>query len=128
VLCPKSPDLVLQEIWGHLCRHYADRTLMLDAATAGGHDRRPDVLRRRPADHPQITVAQRIFPPHDRNAAATLWHCAIGKLLGRTNPARRPRSNPRAVKRKILKWAAKRAHHQHYPQPTCTAEYTIQAP
>ena len=32
------PPLVRQEIWGHLCCHYAIRTLMLDAATAGGHD------------------------------------------------------------------------------------------
>lgn len=38
VLRSKSPDLVQQEIWGHLCCHYAIRTLMLDAATAGGHD------------------------------------------------------------------------------------------
>ena len=38
VLRSKSPPLVLQEIWGHLCCHYAIRTLMRDAATAGGHD------------------------------------------------------------------------------------------
>ncbi|MDJ0395347.1 IS4 family transposase, partial [Rhodococcus sp. G-MC3] len=28
----------LQEIWGHLCCHYAIRTLMVDAARAGGQD------------------------------------------------------------------------------------------
>jgi hypothetical protein len=27
-----SPELVLQEIWGHLCCHYAIRTLMWEAA------------------------------------------------------------------------------------------------
>jgi len=32
VLRSKSPELVLQEIWGHLCCHYAIRTLMLEAA------------------------------------------------------------------------------------------------
>ena len=32
VLRSKSPDLVLQEIWGHLCCHYAIRTLMFEAA------------------------------------------------------------------------------------------------
>ncbi|MFD5329598.1 IS4 family transposase, partial [Streptomyces sp. NPDC127092] len=32
------PPLVQQEIWGHLCCHYAIRTLMRDAATAGRHD------------------------------------------------------------------------------------------
>jgi hypothetical protein len=32
VLRSKSPDLVLQEIWGHCCCHYAIRTLMWEAA------------------------------------------------------------------------------------------------
>lgn len=38
VLRSKSPDLVTQEIWGHLCCHYAIRTLMMDAADHAGHD------------------------------------------------------------------------------------------
>jgi Insertion element 4 transposase N-terminal/Transposase DDE domain len=38
VLRSKSPDLVLQEIWGHLCCHYAIRSLMADAAAHRGHD------------------------------------------------------------------------------------------
>jgi hypothetical protein len=38
VLRSKSPPLVQQEIWGHLCCHYAIRTLMVDAARAGQHD------------------------------------------------------------------------------------------
>ena len=38
VLRSKSPDLVLQEIWGHLCCHYAIRSLMAQAATHSGHD------------------------------------------------------------------------------------------
>jgi hypothetical protein len=42
VLRSKSPDLVLQEIWGHLCCHYAIRCLMVEAATQSGHD--PDQL------------------------------------------------------------------------------------
>ncbi len=32
VLRSKSPELVRQEIWGHLCCHYAIRALLLDAA------------------------------------------------------------------------------------------------
>lgn len=32
VLRSKSPTLVEQEIWGHLCCHYAIRTLMYEAA------------------------------------------------------------------------------------------------
>ena len=38
VLRSKSPDLVLQEIWGRLCCHYAIRSLMAEAATHSGHD------------------------------------------------------------------------------------------
>jgi hypothetical protein len=38
VLRSKSPDLVLQEIWGHLCCHYAIRSLMTEAAGHFGHD------------------------------------------------------------------------------------------
>lgn len=38
VLRSKSPDLVLQEIWGHLCCHYAIRSLMAQAAGHAGHD------------------------------------------------------------------------------------------
>jgi len=34
----KSPDLVLQEVWGHLCCHYAIRSLMTQAAEHAGHD------------------------------------------------------------------------------------------
>jgi transposase IS4-like protein/DDE family transposase len=38
VLRSRSPDLVLQEIWGHLCCHYAIRALMFDAASQAGRD------------------------------------------------------------------------------------------
>lgn len=38
VLRSKSPDLVTQEIWGHLCCHYAIRSLMFEAAAHAGHD------------------------------------------------------------------------------------------
>lgn len=38
VLRSKSPELVLQEIWGYLCCHYAIRALMADTATTGSRD------------------------------------------------------------------------------------------
>ncbi|WP_217996142.1 hypothetical protein, partial [Rhodococcus rhodochrous] len=69
-----------------------------------------------------------LFPPHDRNAVTRLWRRALDALLRRVNPPRRPRSNPRVVKRKILKWPAKRSHHQHHPQPTHPAECSILTP
>jgi len=42
VLRSKSPDLVLQEIWGYLCCHYAIRSLMSQVAAHAGRD--PDRL------------------------------------------------------------------------------------
>jgi hypothetical protein len=38
VLRSRSPHLVIQEIWGHLCCHYAIRSLMFDAARTAGRD------------------------------------------------------------------------------------------
>jgi len=38
VLRSKSPPLVLQELWGHLCCHYAIRTLMFEAADTASVD------------------------------------------------------------------------------------------
>lgn len=38
VLRSKKPDLVVQEIYGHLCCHYAIRTMMFDAAIRAGRD------------------------------------------------------------------------------------------
>ena len=62
VLRSKSPDLVLQEIWGHLCCHFAIRSLMADAATHCGHD--PDRVSFVAAlgDHPPVSGAPGRFP------------------------------------------------------------------
>ncbi len=65
VLRSKSPDLVLQEIWGHLCCHFAIRTLMWEAADHAGVD--PDrvsfVAALRIAR--RSIPAARDFPPSD---------------------------------------------------------------
>ena len=62
VLRSKSPDLVRQEIWGHLCCHFAIRTLMAAVAADAGQD--PDrvsfVATLRIA---RRSVAQGAFPP-----------------------------------------------------------------
>ncbi|MEV0032009.1 IS4 family transposase [Nocardia sp. NPDC050793] len=42
VLRSKTPDGVIQEVYGHLCVHYAIRSLMHSVATDSGHD--PDWL------------------------------------------------------------------------------------
>jgi Integrase core domain len=127
VLEPLTPDLVLQEIWGHLCCHYAIRSLMAQAATHSGHD----------PDRVSFVAALRItrqtlaqpggFPPdyHGRDSPGGLLF--LQRLLGRLNPARRKRSAPRVIKRKMPKWHVKRAHHASWPQPQHPPSYTIAA-
>ncbi len=63
VLRSKSPDLVLQEIWGHLCCHYAIRTLMWEAADQRRCRPRPGQLRRRPPHRSPLDLSgARFFP------------------------------------------------------------------
>jgi Transposase DDE domain len=123
VLRSKSPDLVLQEIWGHLCCHFAIRSLMTEAATRHGHD--PDrvsfvaALRitRQTLAHPGA------FPPNHHGGDSPRWPDFVRRLLRRLNPARRRRSPPRVIKRKYVKWHVKRAHHTNWPQPKHESTY-----
>jgi len=42
---------------------------------------------------------------------------ATEEILFELLPERRPRSNPRVVKRKMSGFGVKRSHHQDWPQP-----------
>ena len=85
---------------------------------------RPNLLRRSTTCHPKIVVPQLFFPLTTIRCRRALEY-AIGKLTQRLNPARRVRANPRVVKRKVLKWAAKRSHHHTMPQPQTAHRCTI---
>ncbi len=126
VLRSKSPDLVLQEIWGHLCCHYAIRALMAQAATHSGHD--PDQLSFVAALRisRQSIAQQGAFPPEDPHATQRHWHQFLARRLARLNPARRLRAAPRVIKRKMPKWHVKRAHHTHWPQPQHPPQYAVE--
>jgi hypothetical protein len=50
--------------------------------------------------------------------APALCRLAIAEILTERLPARRLRAFPRAVKRKMSNFAARRAHHRQWPQPT----------
>ena len=125
VLRSKSPEPVLQEIWGHLCCHYSIRTLIADATQHSGHD--PDRI--------SFVAALRItrqsiaprgaFPPDDSKASKRLRQHAISRLVHRLNPKRRLRAAPRVIKRKMSKWHVKRRHHANWPQPQHLPNYTI---
>ena len=92
VLRSKSPALVEQEIWGHLCCHYAIRTLMFEAA----HD--ADVDPDRVSFVAALRIARRSiaqardFSPSE--ATDHGWARALVLLCRRLNPIRRHRSNP----------------------------------
>ncbi|PZS29415.1 MAG: hypothetical protein DLM58_15445 [Pseudonocardiales bacterium] len=47
-----------------------------------------------------------------------MWRHAIAELAARLLPQRRPRANPRVVKRKYTRWHVKRSCHRPWPQPT----------
>ena len=65
VLRSKSPDLVLQEIWGHLCCHYAIRPRP-----------RPRQLRRRAADHQADPRPPGRFSPQTPTTATAPAGCS----------------------------------------------------
>jgi Transposase DDE domain len=114
VLRSKSPSLVRQEIWGHLCCHYAIRTLMFEAA----HDANVDPDRVSFVGSLRIarrSIAARGFSPQPTDEHG--WRHAIVLLCRRLNPIGRRRGNPRLVKRKYTRWHVKRVRHHQWPQP-----------
>jgi hypothetical protein len=84
---------------------------MAEAATRSGHtpDRVSFVaalrITRQTLAHPGA------FPPDQHGRDSPGWLSFLHRLLGRINPARRQRSTPRVIKRKMPKWHVKRAHH-----------------
>jgi hypothetical protein len=120
ILRSQHPDGAEQELYGFLLVHHAIRTLMHRAAREGDHD--PDrisftrslrVVRRQVTD-------QAAFPP---SRLARAVKATLAELLQRLLPARRRRTNPRVIKRKVAGWPLKRAQHyvpHHPPEPTIT--------
>lgn len=66
-----------------------------------------------------------LFPPHHAGSIPRLWAPAIGELVRRLLPRRRPRANPRVVKRKYTRWHVKRARHRRWRQPGRRHEQAI---
>ena len=50
---------------------------------------------------------------------------AIAEILAEPLPERRPRANPRVIKRKMTNWGVKRPEHRDWPQPTKPASDAI---
>ena len=47
------------------------------------------------------------------------------RFVARLLPRRRPRANPRVVKRKYTRWHVKRSRHRDWPQPVRTPDQAI---
>jgi len=124
VLRSKSPELVTQEIWGHLCCHYAIRALMFDAADHAGHD--PDRVSFVAALRiSRRSIAQQgAFPPDARDTIGRLWARDRGAHRPTPTPTTAP-GQPRVVKRKYTKWHVKRSRHHNWPQPIRLPEEAV---
>jgi hypothetical protein len=111
----QKPDGVLQELYALLIAHFAIRVLMHEAAFQAGLD--PDRLSFVHAVrvlHDAIPEFQMVDPAEGpRLYARLLQDIAAGRL-----PARRLRSNPRVVKRKMSNFRLQWPEHRHWPQPT----------
>lgn len=109
-----KPVGVIQELYGLLIAHYAIRFLMHEAALHATLD--PDRLSFVHALHvivdaiPEFQMAA--LHQLDHLHTRLLQDIADGRI-----PERRPRSNPRVVKRKMSNFRLKRPEHQHWPQP-----------
>lgn len=110
-----KPVGVIQELYGLLIAHYAIRALMHEAALKAGLA----------ANELSFVGALRIiqdaipeFQMVDTAMRDQLYDRLLRDLAAERLPERRPRSNPRVVKRKMSKFQLKRPQHLHTPSLT----------
>jgi hypothetical protein len=109
-----KPVGVIQELYGLLLAHYAVRVLMHEAALQANLD--PDRLifvhalevMRDAVPEFQLVVPEQL---------PLLYRRLLQDIAARRLPARRPRSNPRVVKRKMSNFKLKRTEHARPPKP-----------
>jgi hypothetical protein len=110
-----KPVGVLQELYALLLAHFVVRFVMHQAGLAYHLD--PDrlsfveSLRLIRAAIPDFQLVDPL--DHDR-----LWHRLLADIVFLLFPARRLRTQPRVVKRKMSNFRLKRPEHRHLPQPT----------
>lgn len=105
---------VIQELYGLLLAHYAVRVLMHEAALEANLD--PDQLSFMHA----LEVVRDAIPEFQLvvpEQMPLLYARLLLDLAAKRLPERRPRSNPRVVKRKMSNCKLKRAEHQQPPKP-----------
>jgi hypothetical protein len=114
VLRSETPAGVIQEIEGLLLSHYVVRTVMFEAAQAEAMDPR------RLSFTATLKILRCRLPqcPRSKKGLQKWYAELIAEVANEKLPPRRDRVNPRVIKRKMSKWAKKRAIHYNYSQPT----------
>jgi hypothetical protein len=117
-----KPVGVIQELYGLLLAHYAVRVLMHEAALQADLD--PDRL-----SFVQALEVVRDAVPEFQLVVPEQLPLLYARLLldiaAKRLPERRPRSNPRVVKRKMSNFRLKRAEHQRPPKPRASFREAI---
>ncbi len=123
VLRSKTADGVLQEIYGHLCTHYAIRALMSQAAD--NHDIDPDRISFTRSLRAARRSTRQGLGTTTTNLAAVLGD-TLTEILHELLPVRRLRSAARVVKRKMSNYGVKRPQHRNWPQPALRSAAAIE--
>jgi hypothetical protein len=111
----QKPVGVLQELYGLLIAHYAVRRVMWDAAEAAGLD--PDRISFANALR-LICMAIPEFQQVDPEQHPALYRRLLNDIARQRLPERKPRTNPRVVKRKMSTFKLKRSQHRGCPRPS----------
>jgi hypothetical protein len=111
----RKPAGVIQELYGLMLAHYVVRALMHEAAALAEED--PDRLSFVHALR-VIQEAVQDFEIAAPNVLEELFQRLLRELARTPLPARMPRTEPRCVRRKMIKWPLKRSEHYHWSQPT----------
>jgi hypothetical protein len=113
VLRSETPAGVVQEITGLLLAHYVVRVLMSEAAGRQG------LPPRRLSFTETLKVLRCRLPecPKGRAGQARWYEGLLAEISEAVLPERRPRVNPRVIKRKQSHWRQKRAADRRWPQP-----------
>lgn len=110
VLRTKDPQGVRQEVWAHLCIHFALRSTMADTADRNGID--PD----RTSFLNTLKIIRRYMIKAVQHIGAFMEKVR-DEILERLLPERRNRHYPRVVKQKMSKFGVKQRERDHQTIP-----------
>jgi hypothetical protein len=122
VLRSQTPAGVVQEVYALLLAHFIVRKLAFDAA------KKADCAPREISfvDTLKIIRCRLAEAPRNARNLPKWYENLVQEASKKRLPSRRNRINPRVIKRKMSKWAKKKAEHRNPPQPARLFERSIQ--